>query len=144
MSDYFFNLYRREMYQRKKNETLYTNEILHAPEMYKAKCPYCDHSFQPRKNSVKCPMCKRKLTVEIIEKIQKNLPGENFCYRCGHTWIRRRRGVSIRCPRCNSPKWNTRRKWFVSDTYPFGRYQYYTMIIDGIEKSFRGHYIPLK
>lgn len=32
------------------------------------------------------------------------------CNRCGHVWIPRKENEPERCPKCNSPYWNKKRK----------------------------------
>ena len=34
---------------------------------------------------------------------------ENKCFRCGHTWIPRKKR-SIVCPKCKTPYWNIKKE----------------------------------
>jgi Zn finger protein HypA/HybF involved in hydrogenase expression len=68
-------------------------------------CPNCNHSYIPRNNNRKCPKCKNILPKEIIQAIAAMLDNK-FCYRCGHEWQAMADRIIVRCPKCNSEKWN--------------------------------------
>jgi len=45
------------------------------------------------------------------------------CLRCNHYWKRRTISLPERCPRCNSPYWNKkRRKEILDDMFRFGNF----------------------
>ena len=43
------------------------------------------------------------------EEMRINLPKKLKCLRCGHEWVPRQEDVR-RCPKCDSPYWDTPRK----------------------------------
>jgi len=44
-----------------------------------------------------------------MAKIKLTLDGYR-CEKCGHEWVKRKKGEPIVCPKCKSPYWNIPRE----------------------------------
>jgi len=64
-------------------------------------CKKCGHVFYSATEAPRCPECLRK-TREELGKMRR-------CKQCGYVWVSRVE-KPIRCPGCNSRRWNKKPK----------------------------------
>ena len=66
-------------------------------------CRICSHTWKPKNSNAspqRCPKCRST-------RWNMDMPVNNRCVRCGHTWISNGKEPT-KCPVCHSSRWNTK------------------------------------